>query len=704
MKSFQSCLGTHKQNKVARFAASIVATLAFASSIHSANATSVKITTAKEITSASVQLNQTKPNIAQLQISKTQYQAAGINPFVLTPIVLVGGLVIFVPLFFGGLVVIGEREVGIVVRKFTLSGRGLPAGRLIALNGEAGLQADTLAPGWHWGYGSWQYSVKKESVIVVPQGEIALIVAADGASNPPERILGKIVDCDNFQDARKFLTQGGEKGRQMGFLTAGTYRINTALFKVITAANASAHGMSPQQLHIHEIAAEKVGIVTTLDGSSIAAGEIAGRIISGHDNFQNGQKFIDAGGQRGLQEQVLLSGSWNLNPWLVNIEQVPMTEIPIGYVGVVISFVGKEHQDVSGASFTHGNLVNQGHKGVWVEPLYPGKHPLNTKVMKIELVPTTNIVLNFTERIIGNHGYDTNLQALKLLSFDGFSFNLEIFQIIHIGASDAPKVISRLGSMQNVIDQVLRPIVGNYFRNSAQEYTILDFLIARSERQAEASEYVKSALRAYDVQAVDSLIGLITPPDELMHTLTERKIAEEQRKTYEVQQMAQTQRQQLVRETALADIQQEMVQSEQSVQIADLKAQAQIKQANGEAEGTKLRAIAEAEGIRATGNAKAETYRTGVEALGSQGYTAMQLMQIIGDRNVRLIPDVLVGSNGSNNGLVDGLLSMILWNQTGKGELTPTPLHAQPIVTQTQPTAENGLPPIIVNFPVDKQH
>ncbi|MEH1767656.1 flotillin family protein [Nostoc sp.] len=704
MKSFSFSLGTRKQNKLAKVATSIVATLAIAGSLHSANATSVKINTPKEINSASVQLNQTTPNIVQLKTSKIQYQTAGIDGFVLVPIVLIGGLVIFVPLFFGGLVVIGEREVGIVVRKFTLSGRGLPAGSLIALNGEAGLQADTLAPGWHWGYWPWQYSVKKESVIVIPQGEIALIVAADGASNPPERILGKIVDCDNFQDARKFLTQGGEKGRQMSFLTAGTYRINTALFKVITAANATTHGMTPQQLHIYEIAAEKVGIVTTLDGSSIAAGEIAGHIVTGHDNFQNGQKFIDAGGQRGLQEQVLLSGSWNLNPWLVNIEQVPMTEIPIGYVGVVISFVGKEHEDVSGAAFTHGNLVNQGHKGVWVEPLYPGKHPLNTKVMKIELVPTTNIVLNFTERITGKHGYDTNLQALKLLSFDGFSFDLEIFQIIHIGASDAPKVISRLGSMQNVIDQVLRPIVGNYFRNSAQEYTILDFLTARSERQVEASEYVKSALRAYDVQAVDSLIGLITPPDELMHTLTDRKIAEEKRKTYEVQQMAQTQRQQLVRETALADIQEEMVQSEQSVQIADLKAQAQIKQANGEAEGTKLRAIAEAEGIRATGNAKAETYQAGVEALGSHGYTAMQLMQIIGDRNVRLIPDVLVSGNGSNNGLVDGLLSLILWNQAGKGELTPTPLQPQPVVTKAQPTAENGLPPIVVNFPVDKQH
>lgn len=709
MKSFSSLLGTRKQNKVARFLASIVATLAMASptsltnagSIHSANATPVKTTISKEITSALVQRNQTTPNIAQLPISRTQYQTAGIDPVVLVPILLVGGFVIFVPLFFGGLVVIGEREVGIVVRKFTLSGRGLPAGSLIALNGEAGLQADTLAPGWHWGYWPWQYSVKKETVIVVPQGEIALIVAADGASNPPERILGKIVTCDNFQDARKFLTQGGEKGRQMGFLTAGTYRINTALFKVIMASNASAHGMAPEQLRVYSLASDKVGIVTTLDGLPISAGELAGPTIDGHDNFQNGQKFINGGGRRGLQEQTLLSGSWNLNPWFVQVEQVPMTEIPIGYVGVVISFVGKAHQDVSGAAFTHGNLVNQGHKGVWVEPLYPGKHPINSRIMKMELVPTTNIVLNWSGRT-ERHSYDAQLASLTVRSRDGFAFDLEVAQIIHVGALDAPKVISRVGAMQNLVDHVLEPTIGNYFRNSAQNCTVLDFLTARSERQTEAAEYIKTALRAYDVQAIDTLIGDILPPASLMQTQTDRKIAEEERKTYEVQQMAQTQRQQLVRETALADIQQEMVKSEQSVHIADLKAQAQIKQANGEAEGTKLRAIAEAEGIRATGNAKAETYRAGVEALGSQGYTAMQLMQIIGDRHVRLIPDVLVGSNGSNNGLVDGLLSMILWNQTGKGELKPTPLHPQPVVTQTQATTDNGLPPIVVNFPVDK--
>ncbi|MDO8349317.1 MAG: methionyl-tRNA formyltransferase, partial [Planctomycetota bacterium] len=74
------------------------------------------------------------------------------------------------------------------------------------------------------------------------------------------------------------------------------------------------------------------------DGDSIPQGDLAGLPVNGHDMFQRGQAFIEAGGCRGLQEQVILSGSWNLNPWFVKVEQIPMTEIPIGYVGVVVSY------------------------------------------------------------------------------------------------------------------------------------------------------------------------------------------------------------------------------------------------------------------------------------------------------------------------------------------------------------------------------
>jgi uncharacterized membrane protein YqiK len=249
-------------------------------------------------------------------------------------------------------------------------------------------------------------------------------------------------------------------------------------------------------------------------------------------------------------------------------------------------------------------------------------------------------------------------------SKDGFAFNIDVSQIIHVGALDAPKVISRVGSMQNLVDHVLQPIVGNYFRNSAQDYTVLDFLSARSHRQVEAAEHIRTAIGAYDVQAIDTLIGDINPPGTLMQTQTERKIAEEQRKTYEVQEAAQKQRQQLVRQTSLADIQQQVVGAEQGVNIAELQANAHIKQASGEAESTRLRALGESEAIRATGQAKAEAYRAGVESLGAQGYTVMQLMQIVGERNVRIVPDVAVNGAGTGSTpLVDGLLGVMLRSQ-----------------------------------------
>jgi len=584
----------------------------------------------------------------------------------ISPLVVVSGIIVLlVLLLFGplvlGSVLIRERQVGVVVKRFGT--RALLPGSLIALNGEAGYQADTLAPGLHFAYWRWQYRILKMPVVFVPQGQIALVMAADGQPIPPERILGRVVESDNFQDARKFLVNGGEKGRQLGILTAGTYRINTALFSVVSAQNAEYHGMNAEELSLARIESDMVGIVTALDGRSIEAGEIAGPTIAGHDNFQNAQAFLDGGGRRGLQEQILLSGTWNLNPWFVRVEQVPMVQIPIGYVGVVISFVGKAHEDVSGLEFKHGDLVNMGHKGVWVTPLYPGKHPTNSRVMKVELVPTTNIVLNWAARTEAHH-YDEKLSSITVRSKDGFAFNLDVSQIIHVGALDAPKVISRVGSMQNLVDHVLQPIVGNYFRNSAQDYTVLDFLSARSQRQVEAAEHIRAAIGAYDVQAIDTLIGDIHPPAQLMQTQTDRKIAEEQRQTYAAQEAAQKQRQQLVRQTALADIQQQVVGAEQGVQIAELQANSHIKQSTGEAQGIRLRAAGEAEAIRITGQAKAEAYRVGVEALGTQSYTLMQLMQTIGEGKVRIVPDVSVTGASANPGLVDGLLGLMVRNQT----------------------------------------
>src|ERR1700743_2020414 len=189
------------------------------------------------------------------------------------------------------------------------------------------------------------------------------------------RVLGKPVDCDNFQDSQGFLENNGQKGPQAAFLTPGSYRINNFLFEV-------------EMVPITQVQENKVGIITTLDGEHLDKGEIAGVSVAGHKNFQDPIAFINAGGRKGLQEDVILAGTYYLNPWFVLVEQVDMIYIPIGYVGVVNSFVGPEGKDTSGDSFKHGNIVKKSQKGVWDEPLDPGKHPAKNFYPPAECVPS----------------------------------------------------------------------------------------------------------------------------------------------------------------------------------------------------------------------------------------------------------------------------------------------------------------------------
>lgn len=597
-----------------------------------------------------------------------------------------------------GMVIVPENRLGLVTKKFVLFGayRSLPDGKIIATRGEAGFQARTLAPGLYWGMWIWQYSIEMSPFTVIPEGKIGLLLANDGQEIPTGSILARRVDSDNFQDAEKFLVNGGQKGRQTAYITAGTYRINTMAFAITIT----------DMVIIHE---NRVGIVTTLDGLPIEKDQIAGAHIASHNNFQDFDVFLEQGGNRGLQPQIILAGSYNINPWAVQIEEILMTDVPIGYVGVVISYIGEDGMDVTGESFKHGNIVGKGYRGVWQEPLGPGKYPLNKYTMKMELVPTTNLVLNWANARSEAHALDKNLSTITVRSRDGFPFNLDVSQIIHIPANEAPKVIARFGSMTNLVSQVLEPTIGNYFRNSAQGSDVISFLSTRKERQESAREHIRTVLEEYNVNAVDTLIGDITPPEALMKTLTDRKIAEEEQKTYQTQRMAQEQRQGMEKETAIADMQKEIVKAQQSVEISQRTADATVKKAEGdatslklqvdaEAQATKMRAVAEAEAtkaraaaqaeatklnagadaerisktglaeaekIMAIGKSTAEAYQLQVQAMGGDNFTRYKVTEEIGKNGIKIIPDLLISGSGGTDGSLNGLLGMQLMKMLG---------------------------------------
>ncbi len=579
----------------------------------------------------------------------------------------------FVLRVFFGMVIIPEDKIGLVTKKFVLFGdnKSLPDGKILALNGEPGFQADTLAPGLYWGYWVWQYSIDMADLTVIPKGKIGLVSAKDGQILPTGAILARHVECDNFQNARDFLTKGGQRGKQVGYLNNGVYRINPFLFDV-TAAD------------LTYIEDGQVGVVTALDGKPLDKGNIAGSVVEGHNNFQDFDKFLDNGGQRGLQEQVIQAGNYSLNPWAVEVEKVPMTEIPIGHVGVIISYVGKEGKDITGANFKHGNIVDKGEKGVCITPLDPGKYAVNPYTHKIERVPTTNLVLNWATGRNESHNLDKNLSTITVRSSDGFPFNLDVSQIIHIPSTEAPKVIARFGSMQNLVSQVLEPTIGNYFRNSAQSSDVISFLKTRQERQNAAKENIKNVLEEYNVHAVDTLIGDINPPESLMKTLTDRKIAEQEEITFETQRKAQDQRKTLESAKALADMQGKMVAAQQSVEISQREAEAAVKKSEGEAKALELQAgaqakakkmMAEAEAsqikltgeaeaakIEAIGKSTAEAYRLQVEAMGQDNFSQFKVVEAIGDKKVKIIPEILISGNG-DNGPISGLLGMQLLEQ-----------------------------------------
>lgn len=599
----------------------------------------------------------------------------------------------FVLRVFFGMVIVPEDRIGLVTKKFVLFGseKSLPDGRIIATKGEAGFQAKTLAPGLYWGMWPWQYSVNMTPFTIIPEGNIGLLLSKDGAEIPTGRILAQKVSSDNFQDATLFLDNGGQKGRQSAFITTGSYRINTFLFEVV---------VTPQIV----ISENMVGIVTAMDGEPIPIGQIAGKFVDNHNNFQDFDQFLKNGGNRGLQPQVMLAGSYYINSWAIQIEQTPMTDVPIGYVGVVISYIGEDGKDVTGDTFKHGNIVSKGQRGVWMEPFGPGKYALNKYTTKLEAVPTTNLVLNWADARSESHNLDQNLSTITVRSKDGFPFNLDVSQIIHVPANEAPKVIARFGSMNNLVSQVLEPTIGNYFRNSAQESDVISFLSTRKERQESAKNHIKVVLDEYNVNAVDTLIGDIVPPESLMKTLTDRKIAEEEQKTYQTQRMAQEQRQGVEKETAIADMQKEIVKASQSVEIAQRTADATVKKAEGdatslklnvnaEAEATKMRAnaeaeatkaragaqaeatkltasaeaerisktgLAEAEKIKAIGQSTAEAYQLQVSAMGGDNFTKYKITEEIGKGKIKVIPDVLISGNSGSDGGISGLLGMKL--------------------------------------------
>ena len=631
---------------------------------------------------------------------------------------ILGFLVVWVLL--SSIYSIGPTQVGLVRKRF---GRKLPGDNPIAFQREAGYQAELLMPGLRFQFYLF-YAVTKHPWVQVLPGQIGVVIAQVGKPLPiGAKSAVYRTEFGNFADLKAFLEKEGQKGVQRPVLQPGTLApIHPLAFLVITKPEVfgvpvsselrrlydekgkftyASFGLEAEQMEVTQIAprpseagkiVDTIGIVTTLEGQPLPAGDIASRLVSfsdieklealpdtnnaqlietilgsqseKHNAYQDFQRFLDLGGRIGLQYDPLLYGAYNLNPFLVRVEKCPMLVVEQGQVAVVKAYVGLPTQDTSGTEFKFGSLVRPGHRGIWEEPLRTGKYPINPRCYQAVIVPTFIITLNWADVVSRAHNLDAQLKQIEAKSSEGFPFAIDLQVQIHIPDTQAPLVISMVGSVSNLVDEVLQAAVGNHFRNKLQSMPAVKFISSREAVQQGAFDYVKEELSKYRVETRGVYIQAVTLPGPLVEVLTQREIANQQVETFRMQKTAQDERIETEKAKGTADLQADLAKSQVGVAIQNNRTQARKKEAEGEAAYIEQTGAAQGAQVRAVGLAKAEAYEKQVQALGQQATMMVNMADVLSRSSVPFMPQTLVTGGSS----IDGLAATLTRMFSGQGK------------------------------------
>ncbi|HJW42807.1 MAG TPA: SPFH domain-containing protein [Rhizomicrobium sp.] len=631
---------------------------------------------------------------------------------------------------------IGPTEVGLVRKRF--ANRKLGGGNAVAFQGEAGYQAKLLMPGVQ--FKLWPvYDVTRHPMVQIPAGQIGVVIAQVGESLPVgAKSAHYKLEFANFQDLDAFVRSGGEKGVQRPVLPPGTVvPIHPVGFLVITKDTVygvpiddkyaalermgrlkpESFGLDPAQLDVVRIGprvfedgkvVDMIGIVTTYDGPPLPKGAIANRIgdfadlealeknpatkdsdlveailsvkNEDHNNYQDFQAFIDKGGRIGLQHDPLMYGAYNLNPFLVSVEMVPMLVVNQGQVAVLKAYVGLATEDTSGVDFKFGSLVRPGHRGIWQEPLRTGKYAINPRCYSAEVVPTFILTLNWADASSTAHNLDKGLKQITAKSKEGFVFNIDLQVQIHVPDTEAPKVISIVGTMLNLVTEVLQAAVGNHFRDKLQSMPAIDFIEKRQDVQAQAQNHITEKLKEYRVETRGVYIQDVIFPQALVDVLTTREIANQQQETYRAQERAQGERLELEASRGKADMQSELARSSVGIDIAKNKAQGVQAEADGESYRLEKVGRASAVKTEADGLAIAKGLEAQQQAVGKDQTALINAIRALADGTQRFMPENLaltVGDGGLGANL-SGLVPLLMGRLSRGEHPTPTEPSALP--------------------------
>ncbi|MBI5946889.1 MAG: hypothetical protein HY875_01965 [Chloroflexi bacterium] len=654
------------------------------------------------------------------------------------PVLVVAGVALFVfaILVMAGdmLVNIGGQQVGILERRYF--GRGLPEGRVVAMKGEVGVMARVLPPGLHV-LPPFLYKVRKQPMVIVAEDEVGIIESIDGRALDPGRIFARrVTGHDTFQDGEKFLMNGGQKGTQIDILPPGQFRINTYLFRIrvekalivpsggvgvvtardgqpiepgrLLARHVDGHTsfqdgeaflisggqrgpqielLLPGRYRLNKdmfsvdvqgatiVQANQVGLVTAKDGAPLPSGELVAVNVQGHNDFQDASAFLASGGQRGPQYDLLKPGTYYINPLMFDIKLDQVQVVQRGEVAVLVSNVGKEpERPTTDERLAHAQeryVVPAGFRGIQAEVAGPGVYYLNRWAYIAYIIPTTNLTVDWAEETIVSDVGQPGEQRVQLfnplsvISRDGFEMKVSVKVIMRVRPDQAPLMVAKIGSVQNLIDHVIHPMIDSSFRNQASSTEAMAFMQDRAIEQEKAEDRAREELEKYHVECVRVLISQIILPKELMDIQTRRVIAAQQQAMFVEQQKAERERIGTENTRAQADQQINLVTAQIGVQVAEQTKQKTIIEAEGRARAVELEGNAEGTKIRAVGEATAEAYEKQQQAVGQQNLFGIEVAKAISTAGLKITPDIVVSGGADGGGGIFGafLAQMLAGNR-----------------------------------------
>ena len=271
-----------------------------------------------------------------------------------------------------------------------------------------------------------------------------------------------------------------------------------------------------------------------MDGAPLNPGDYVAESIPGHDNFQDGHEFIESNGQRGPQKDILLPGTYYVNPQLFKVIPESAKEVKPGEVAVIVSNTGKdpsedirrqmaakvrermereekEQAEQSAALLDkldegrtaaeikiellsgdpadrrldegahEAYVVPEGYRGIQETVVGPGRYYVNTLAITPIIIPTTNQTVEWTSGEVVN-----TFNPFEVISKDGFTMQLEVRVVFRVKPEDAPFMVAKIGGIDRLVQNVMHPLIDSIFRNQASESSAMAYLQNRHEEQERA--------------------------------------------------------------------------------------------------------------------------------------------------------------------------------------------------------------------------